>query len=432
MSDTVLDTLPPRRLLERLRGGRSLALWVTLVVRTLGGLAGALPPLVAVGFVSRTQYGLATANYALALLLIGPISQFVSLGYMREVVGDLGRIGGATRPVGTAAIYLYAFALLVVLALVGMLGYGSTDAALTAALAVLAMGARLQEIHLVAAGRQLTAIVLFYVLPPALICTGVVGLRLGTSLDDFAVVSAAQLIAYGVTLLASLAGPDGRPHAMLPPRLPRTSQAWRAEAAAVWVFLGNGVVLSAADQAPTLMLRAFGLAGAIPHFEIARKAGSVPSLMAHAFSMQLGPRLVATADARDWPGFRGVLRGYVGLLVGLTAAYVAVLLAGLWWLHGVPAVASRVDPWLFTALLGSGLVTAVAAPVGAAVIALRAERWFLAGPVLSLALQLAVAWGLYGTLGSLAIALGLLAQNLFISAVAMAATVSVLRRREAA
>lgn len=415
------------------RARRIMQLWPTALTATLAlrigaGAAGTLPPVAALAFFDRAAYGHAMANFALALLMIGPIAQYVSQGYLRELVAADAR-GGSPAGAVTAPLYaLLCIGLLAALAATTLLT--PIDAAFAAGMVALATTARLQESWFVAAGRQNAAIALFYLAPPLVLVGLMLGLRGITGADDFLLVAWAQIVAYGGCVLASLALQPNHGRGLLVPPIPRSLAAWRRELSAAALFMANGAMLSATENLPIVLLRLFGFAAVTPTYELARKVAAVPGVLLHALNMHLAPRLISAAHAGAWQDFRAQLIRFSLITSSAGIAYIALALAILFGLvFWLPGVAPRIEVPVFVILLGAAAVTAVAAPCGSALIALRGEAWWTVGAALSLAIQLVISAAAARGAGMIAIPLAALAQTAALSTVVMLGTIALLRRR---
>ena len=172
----------------------------TLVLRIAGGAVAALPPIYALAFLDRAAYGAAITDVATALLLAGPVIEFIVHGYLRGAItaGDGGR-----APEGSFIVFAYTGLMLVAISLVW--GTGLVDgrhAGLIAAMLVLLLALRLCESELVLRGRQAAAILMVYVVPPTLVCVLMACLQGSGMTDHFAVVAIAQVVAAALSVAA--------------------------------------------------------------------------------------------------------------------------------------------------------------------------------------------------------------------------------------
>lgn len=388
----------------------------TLIARIAGGALGALPPIIALAWLDRPAYGHAMANYALALLLIGPIAQYIGQGYMRDLVTGASSLE-AGRPAGTAMVHAYLLLCGAGIALTGALSVLSrVDTGFTVAFVAVVAVSRMQESWFVAVGRQASAIVLFYILPPLLHSVFMMAGWLFVGGNDFWIVGVAHVIALAVCVAVSLVVQTSAGRRLLLPRFPCSLADWRQEFSAAAVFMLNGVVLSATENLPVVLLRALGFAALIPIFELARKVAAIPGLLIHALNMHMTPRLIAQANVGLWREFRALLARFTLLSASIGGAYVAVALIALLSAPDVPLLAERVDTAMFAILLMSALVTALAAPCGSALIALRGEIWWTVGAVGSFVVQVAITVAALSRSGPLAIPIAVVGQTAALSA----------------
>ncbi|MCZ7595440.1 MAG: hypothetical protein M5U16_11430 [Hyphomicrobium sp.] len=393
----------------------------TIALRILGGAAGTLPPLIALVWLDRAEYGHAMANYALALMFIGPITQFISQGYLRALLHNDGEVA---NPRGTSMVHAYVLACAAVLAVGATVSIWSwTDAALVAVMVAVSALARMQEGSLVATGHQNAAVLLFYVLPPLLHATLIVCVHATGLVDDFWNVALSQIVAYGGCGAASMllvGGATGWRVLVGPLALGRVD--WRDDFNAVRHFLASGAVLSTTEHIPIVFLNSFGLATAIPSFELARKIAAVPYVVIHALNMHFMPDLVRHAREHAWDKFRALLARFTYLSGGIGSLYIAAILVGLLILQRLPGVAQPLDTASFVILLGAAVVTSIGAPAGSALVALNGETWWTLASSVSLVVQLLISLIAVGSLGAEAIALSILAQSIVLRGIVACGT----------
>src|SRR5438045_1372511 len=80
----------------------------SILIRVTAGVAGALPALLALGWLDRAAFGHAMANYAWALLLTGPVLRFIGQGYLRDLITSSSQ--ASTQP-PKGSIYIHSYAL---------------------------------------------------------------------------------------------------------------------------------------------------------------------------------------------------------------------------------------------------------------------------------------------------------------------------------
>jgi O-antigen/teichoic acid export membrane protein len=403
-------------------------LLATLALRIFGGAAGTFPPLIALVWLNRAEYGHAMANYAFALLLIGPITQFITQGYLRALLHSGTEAGHSP---GTGTVLAYVLGCVLLLALGATVSVWSwVDAALIATMVAICALSRVQEGRLIAGQRQNAAVLLFYVLPPLLHAGLILGIHATGTVGDFWNVAISQIITYGGCVAASrvLIGTAGWRAFRAPLKVAQID--WRADFGAARQFLVSGAVLSATENIPIVFLNGFGLAGAIPSFELARKIASVPSVIIHALNMHFMPGLVRTARDAAWDQFRSLTARFTYISSGIGTAYIALVLAGLALLQWVPVIAQPLDTASFVILLTAAVFTSIGAPVGSALVALNGEKWWTLAAGASLVVQLAISVLALKGLGAEAIALSILAQVIVLRAIVALGTWVRLSARE--
>lgn len=403
---------------------------LTMVALRIGaGAVGALPPAIALAALDRVAYGHAMANYAIALLLLGPIDQYMIQGYLRGLVARAAD-GCGRRPEGAGCIPAYIAICLALFAAIGpWLGLQRIDIVLIAVLVIIAALCRLQERWFVAAGQPSAAIVLFYLAPPLVLSALILIARLFSRCDDFAIVSVAMILAYGGCALISLTmqEPDGR--RLLIPRIPLTVEEWRDEIASAWQFILTGALSAATEQLPVILLRVFGFAGTIPAFEIARKLAAVPGVIYHALEFQLGTDIIHRAHVGELDAFRVSLRRLQWLTVStgvlyFTAISGSLLVAAEWF----PAVTKQIDLPVAFIVLSAAVVPIFTSTAGTVVIALRGEKWWTLGALVGLIAEVAIALGTVSVFGRLAIPMSMVARSLAINIVIVYGAVQMWRR----
>ena len=403
----------------------------TIGLRIFGGLVGTLPPLIALGWLDRAAYGHAMANYALALMLLGPISQYITQGYLRELLHQKTE-SGVTSPSGTIVVYAY---VLLGIAAAGLAAAVSViswaDAAIIATMLAISAVARMQEAYLVARGHQDSAVLLFYVLPPLLHAALIIVMHAMGMLGDFWNVAVSQIIAYGGCLVASLLlaqGAAGR--TLLLASLSTRHADWQKAFASVRHFLASGALLSTTEQVPIVILNTFGLGAVIPSFELARKVSAVPQVFIHALNMHMMPDLIRYVAANAWDRFRTVLGRFILVSGGIGCLYVAAVIVGLLTLQRFSGVGQSLDMPVFVILLAAAAVTAIGAPIGSALVALNGEMWWTLAASISLAVQLLVSFLGLDAWGAEAIALSMLAQAVVLRAIVTFGTALLYANRE--
>lgn len=399
----------------------------TLVLRIAGGAVAALPPIYALAFLDRAAYGAAITDVATALLLAGPVIEFIVHGYLRGAMtaGDEER-----APEGSFVVFAYMGLMLIAISLVW--GTGLVDgrhAGLIAAMLVLMLALRLCESELVLRGRQAAAILLVYVVPPTLLCVLMACLQGSGMTDHFAVVAIAQVVAAALSVAAVAVIAPGIGRRLLPPSIPASWAALRKECRAVGAFASHGMLLSASEPLPVLVLGLLGHAAAIPGFELARKIASVPLVLIHALNMHLAPRMIGLVQAGAPQALMALMRRAVLGLTGFALAYGACAAVGVALLPLVGIGGQALSLALAVPLLLAATVGAAGAPFGIAGLALGAERWWVAGGIVGLSVQCALSLTLLPGLGAPAVAWAVVAQTVALQGLVTLGTLKALRHR---
>ena len=396
----------------------------TLVLRIAGGAVAALPPIYALAFLDRAAYGAAITDVVTALLLAGPVIEFIVHGYLRGAI----TAGDDRAPEGSFVVFAYTGLMLLAIGLAW--GAGLVDArhaGLVAAMLVLLLAMRLCESELVLRGRQAAAILLVYVVPPTLVCLLMAGMQGAGMTDDFAVVAIAQVMAATLSVAAVVAIAPRIRRRLLPPSVPSSWAALRQEFGAVGAFASHGMLLSASEPVPVLVLGLLGHAAAIPGFELARKIASVPLVVIHALNMHLAPRMIGLVQTGDLPALTTLMQRSVLGLTGFALAYGACAAGGVALLPVLGIGAQALSLALAVPLLLAATVGAAGAPFGIAGLALGAERWWVAGGIVGLSVECALSLTLLPGLGAPAVAWAVVAQTIALQGLVALGTVKALR-----
>lgn len=379
----------------------------TLVLRIAGGAVAALPPVYALAFLDRAAYGAAITDVATALLLAGPVIEFIVHGYLRGAI----TAGDDRAPEGSFVVFAYTGVMLSAICLVW--GAGLVDgrhAGLIAAMLVLILAMRLCESELVLRGRQAAAILLVYVLPPTLVCVLMAGMQGAGMTDHFAVVGIAHGVAAALSVATIVVIAPGIGRRLLPPPVPASLAALRQEFRAVGAFASHGTLLSASEPLPVLVLGLLGHAAAIPGFELARKIASVPLVIIHALNMHLAPRMIGLVQAGDPSALKALMRRSIVGLTGFAVVYGACAICGVALLPLFGIGAQALSLALAVPLLIAAVIGAAGAPFTIAGLALGAERWWVAGGIVGLSVQCGLSLTLLPGLGAPAVAWAVVAQ----------------------
>jgi hypothetical protein len=403
------------------------AMLTSITIRVTAGAAGALPALLALALLDRAAFGHATANYAWALLLTGPVLRFLGQAYFRDLISFARE---PRSPQGSAFIPLYALAMTgptCALAWFGALTW--TDAGFVMLNVLIVIASRMQESWFVAHGRPTAAILLFYLFPPLLHAILILVLLPAAASEQFWLVAVTQVVSYGGCVIAGVAMQPPQGRRQLLPHTASRRAGWRAEWTAVRQFFASGALLAATEQLPIVLLSLFGFRALIPTFQVARKLAAVPDVLIHALNMHMMPRLVNYADSGRWTEFRRVLRSFSLTSAGLSCAYIAVAVVAVYAFSRLSPDSMHIEFPFFAILFGAALINAVTGPLGSVTV-LQGDLWWMIGGGLSLLSQLCVSMLALGGLGPLAIPLSVLAQVIVIRAITGMAAVLLLQEKE--
>jgi hypothetical protein len=402
------------------------AVLVSIAIRIAAGAAGALPALLALALLDRAAFGHATANYAWALLLTGPVLRFLGQAYFRDLISYPHE---PRSPQGSACIPLYALAMTIPTCALAWLGAITwTDAGFVIINVLFVIASRMQESWFVANGRPTAAILLFYLFPPLAHALLIVLLLPFASSEQFWLVALTQVASYGGCVVAGIAmqSPQGRLQ-LIPHMVSRAG--WRAEWGAVRQFFASGALLAATEQLPIILLSMLGFRALIPTFQVARKLSAVPDVLIHALNMHMMPRLVNYADSGKWTDFRRVLRSFSLTSAGLSCAYIAVAVVGVYAFSRLSPESMHIEFPFFAILFGAALINAVTGPLGSVTV-LQGDLWWMVGGGVSLLSQFCVSMLALGGLGPLAIPLSVLVQVIVIRAITGMAAILLLQEKE--
>jgi hypothetical protein len=358
-----------------------------VLVRIAAGVVGVGPSLVALTLLDRAAYGMAAADIAIALLALGPIGQYLTQSYLRDLMRAQTDGVAASPPAGTPAILVYLVAAVAALEAACAAGLRSPAECRSIELVLaLVVASKALEVYYISNRRKYSAMVIFYILPPVLQSLVMVGAHLTIGGDGGTATVAGFVVGYAVALGAGLAG-DRKGFAIFDPRRAGLGRhGLRAAVGAPALLFANGALLSLGEQLPTVLLRSLGASAAIPAFEVMRKICSVPATLVQAFGMHFNPDLISQIHAGDLRAFRATLVRYLAVAMTLGVLYVAGV-AAAFWLDRHFGFLKGAEITTYWPLLAAALVTAGFAPIGAGLVALGGDRWWFygaAGGVLAL------------------------------------------------
>ena len=349
-----------------------------LFVRLIAGGIGFFPPLAAAVALDSRQYGLGASVFAMGLLVVGPLAQYASQGYMRALLLP-------ERPqVAASHIVLVFMALLVPILTILLLARVVTP--VSAALFLFVVFAlticRLEEVRQVATEQQILSVLFFYILPPFLVTIAFAAAALLHLPLLWPAITTIMGTCYLLPALASILVRGGRIASGLATVRPYHLRTLWVESR---TFLVSGMVSAATENLPTLALTWLGLPQRVATFEVVRKLSSAISVFLHGLAIAFAPRLIKAVAADDMPQVIGVIRQNAKLsalfaLVYIPLAVVGIIVLGIlhWKTLSIPA-------GIAVPLFASAIVTCIAAPFGMAVAAFHREHWWIVGGGIGLA-----------------------------------------------
>lgn len=380
-----------------------------LLARVIAGGIGFFPPLAAAISLDRLQYGLGASLFALALLVLGPVAQYVSQGYMRALLLP-------ERPQVAAAHILVVFTALVASVLAVLCATGAL-AVLHGAVFLFAVVAlmlsRLEEVRQIANERQMHAVMLFYVAPPFIITLAfLLSAQTGMAMP-WPMVTITMACGYLLPALLSCVLRGGRL------RMGKIRPGTR-DLAVLWsesrTFLVAGMVSSATENVPTLALTMLGIPERVATFEVMRKLASAISVFLHGLAIAFAPRIITAAARGDMPAVVATIRQNAKLSLLFAGIYLPAAILGVFVLRALGWEALFIPAGMAIPLFLSSFVTCLAAPFGMAVAAFHMERWWVIGGATGFS-AFAVTLLLAGILGGMqTVAIGILLQNIALSA----------------
>jgi hypothetical protein len=271
------------------------------------------------------------------------------------------------------------------------------------------------ETCFISKGKKIAAIMVFYILPPLAQSFLMYGFSVMPSANGFWVTTIAYLLSLTLAIATALCLDRAVARLLYHIHLPTSWAEAKTEFFAATVFFANGTILSAAEQLPTILLRSYGLTYHIPAFELVRKVISVPSLIVHAFGMQFSPDLISHAQRNERYQFFKTLKSYFGASAFFGGAYILSIAAVATLFTGQIGPFKGIDLQEYWPLLLSALVTTLFAPIGAALIAIKGDTWWIVGATSGLAALLLISHFGHTHYGQLAIAFAILIDNLVLS-----------------
>lgn len=393
-----------------------------LFVRLIAGGIGFFPPLAAAVALDPRQYGLGASVFAMGLLVVGPLAQYASQGYMRALLLP-------ERPQVAASHIVLVFMVLLVPMLAILLLIG-TVAPISAALFLFVVFAlticRLEEVRQVAAERQILSVLFFYILPPFLVTLAFTGAALLHLPLPWPAITAIMGTCYLLPALASILVRGGRIASGLATVRPHHLRTLWVESR---TFLVSGMVSAATENLPTLALTWLGVPQRVATFEVVRKLSSAISVFLHGLAIAFAPRLIKAVAADDMPQVIGVIRQNAKLSALFALVYIPLAVVGIVVLGMLHWKTLSIPAGIAAPLFASAIVTCIAAPFGMAVAAFHREHWWIVGGGIGLAAFCATLL-LAPVLGPMqTVAMAVLIQNIALSATITSVIVRAIRAR---
>jgi O-antigen/teichoic acid export membrane protein len=314
----------------------------------------------------RETYGVVASVLAIAVIVFGPVSQYLSQNLLRVLC----TAQQADRPLGAALLFSTGC--------IGLIELGRLAGAITTSeafqlctLIVALLLLRICEVKLISEEKIVSSIAVYYAGPPVF-CSAfyVVAASLG---GGHAAAAAAQSLGYCVAALFAMFTAKGVGSLLAQGLRSPAVSAVREFTASVPLMISGGAT-AAAEFLPVVLLRGMNAFAVIPVFEIARKLASIPTTLVNPLLNQVNPSMIRAYAAKDQPAIRALLRRMFRFL----------LYTGIVFVCGVAAmlVASLYEPQLqeVCALLIPLSVGSVAAmwclPYQSLLIAVRGDHWF--------------------------------------------------------
>jgi O-antigen/teichoic acid export membrane protein len=343
-------------------------------------LLNVAPPLVGSYALGRESYGAAASVLAIATIVFGLVSQYLSQNLLRVLCTQQQperALGAAmlfsTTCIGLAAAVHFAGAI------------SALEAVQLATLVVALTLLRICEVQLISTERIVSSIIVFYAAPP-LLCS-VFYLVAGLLGGGHAATAAAQSLAYCVAALIAMCTADGV-RTLLGRALRTPAASVASELAHSFPLTISGVATATAEFLPVVLLRTMDAFSAIPVYEIARKIASVPTTLANPLLNQVNPAMIRAYTSRDKPEIQRLLRRIFRLLfwAGIFFFFlVAAMLIGGFYNGRVQDVSELLLP------LSLGTVVAMwCVPYQSLLIAARGDHWFTVSSGVSVVLMLAL------------------------------------------
>lgn len=388
-----------------------------LFSRLLAGGIGFFPSLAAAMFLDGRQYGLGASSFSLALLIVGPVTQYAGQGYMRSLL-----LPDRVQIPASHIVMVFMILVCSVLMALAVPGIVSWQGGAVFALAVLSITlSKLEEVRQIARERQITSVLLFYIMPPTITTAIFAIFAMTGSKPGWHTITIILALAYLCPALLSLFLREARPLASM-------GHMNRHHVRLLWLesrtFLASGIISSATENMPTLVLTMLGVPQRVATFELMRKLSSAISVFLHGLAIAYAPRIITAAARDDMIEVVRTIRQNARLSALFALIYIPAAALGVVVLGSLGWKALSIPVAMAAPLFLSALVTCLAAPFGMAVTAFHQERWWVIGGAIGFS-AFCLVLCLTPLLGPMeTVALAVLFQNM-----ALSATITIVVRR---
>ncbi len=326
----------------------------------------------------RDSYGAAASVLAIATILFGVISQYLSQNLLRLLcTGQKGDLA-----VGAAMLFSLSSMLLAALAhLIGIMS--SAEAVQLATLVVALTFLRLCEVELISTGRIVASILVYYAVPPVL-CS-VFFVFAGLSGGGYTAAGIAQSAGYAAAAALAMSMAGGV-RTLLRFAIRIHPLAAARELGRSLSLMISGVSTASVEFLPMVLLRGMDALAVIPVYEIARKIASISTTLANPLLNQANPAIIRAYALHDKAEIVWLMKQFARRLSGIGVAFVlmifSLVVTGFY-----DARVHDVSQLLLPLSLGS-IVAMWCVPYQPLLIAARADRWFTVSSGLSIVLLL--------------------------------------------
>ena len=337
-----------------------------LSARLIAALLNVAPPVVGSYALGRESYGVVASVLAIATIVSGPLSQYLSQNLLR-VLCTSQQVG---RPVAAAILFCTGCVALIELGHLGKL-ISTSDALQISTLIVAQMLLRICEVKLISDEKIVSSIVVFYAAPPVF-CSifYVIAAFLG---GGHAMAAAAQSIGFCVSALMAIHTAKGV-GSLLAQGLCSTAYSAAREFTASLPLMISGGATAAAEFLPVVLLRGLNAFAVIPIFEIARKIASVPTTLANPLLNQINPSMIRAYEANNQLEIHSLMRRMVRFLAHTAIFYSCGVALTFFASFYEPRLKEIID--LLVPLSIGSVVAMWCVPYQSLLIAASGDRWF--------------------------------------------------------